>query len=49
MNPGFGNGTLEMTLRRNQSMPRRSASLLTAVGLTLVSIGPPIKVMETGK
>ena len=29
MTPGCGNGTLVMTLRRNQSMPRSAASLLT--------------------
>ena len=48
MKPGFGNGTLVMTLRRNQSMPRRSASVFTAVGFTRVSIGPPISTMECG-
>ena len=48
MKPGLGNGTLVMTLRRNQSVPRRSASVLTSVGLTRVSIGPPISTMEWG-
>ena len=48
MKPGFGNGTLVMTLRRNQSTPRHSASTFTAVGLTRVSIGPPISTMESG-
>ena len=37
-----------MTLLRNQSMPRSSASLLTAVGLRRVSIGPPISVIDGG-
>src|SRR6476660_9735186 len=37
-----------MTLRRNQSTPRSCASLLTAVGLLRVSIGPPISVIERG-
>ena len=48
MKPGLGNGTLVMTLCRNHWMPRRPASVLTAVGLTRVSIGPPINVMEIG-
>ena len=29
-------------------MPRRSASVLTTVGFTRVSIGPPISTMECG-
>ncbi len=37
-----------MTLLRNQSMPRSSARLLTAVGLRRVSIGPPIRVIDSG-
>ena len=37
-----------MTWRRNQSMPRSSASVFTAVGFSRVSIGPPISVIERG-
>src|ERR1700689_3912631 len=47
--PGLGNGTLVMTWLWNHSVPRCSASVFTAVGLTRVSIGPPIKVMDTGR
>ena len=39
--PGLGHGTLVVTLRRNQSVPRRTASELTTVGLIRVSMGPP--------
>ena len=35
-----------MTLLRNQSVPLLSASLLTSVGLTRVSIGPPARIIE---
>ncbi len=49
MTPGFGNETVVTALRRNQSMPFDCASLLTAVGLERVSIGPPIKTMEGGE
>ncbi|WP_272945671.1 hypothetical protein [Paraburkholderia mimosarum] len=49
MNPGLGKGTtFVITLRRNHSMPRRSARLFTAGGLIRVSIGPPIRIMERG-
>ena len=37
-----------MTLRRNQPMPRCSASSLTTVGLTRVSTGPPASVIDKG-
>ncbi len=46
--PGCGNGTLVMTVLRNQSMPRSWASLFTPVGLRRVSIGPPISVIDVG-
>ena len=49
MKPGWGKGTFMTTLLRNQSMSRLSASALTAVGLTRVSIGPPISVMVAGR
>ena len=49
MKPGCGNGTFMMVLRRNQSVPRASASLLTAVGASRVSIGPPISVIVSGR
>ena len=45
MKPGCGNGTVMMVLRRNQSVPRASASWFTAVGASRVSIGPPISVI----
>ena len=37
-----------MTLRRNQSVPRFSASVLTTVGLMRVSIGPPARISVSG-
>ena len=37
-----------ITLRRNHSVPRSWASVLTSVGLFRVSIGPPIRVSERG-
>ena len=37
-----------MTLRRNQSVPRFSASVLTTVWLTRVSIGPPARISDSG-
>ncbi len=37
-----------MTVRSNQSSVCASANLLTAVGLTRVSIGPPIRIIEAG-
>ena len=49
MKPGCGNGTFMMTFWRNQSRSCCSASLLTAVGLTRVSIGPPISVIVAGR
>ena len=38
-----------MQLSRNHSMPRSSASRLTAVGLSRVSIGPPMRIIEAGE
>ena len=37
-----------MTLRRNQSVPRSSASVLTTVGLMRVSTGPPARTSDSG-
>ena len=37
-----------MQLRLNHSLPRSWARRLTLVGLCLVSIGPPINVIEAG-
>ena len=37
-----------MTLRRNQSVPRSSASVLTTVGLMRVSTGPPARISDSG-
>ena len=37
-----------MQWRSNHSMPRSSASRLTAVGERRVSIGPPIRIIERG-
>src|SRR4051794_30618052 len=37
-----------IALRWNHSVPRSIASLLTAVGFTRVSIGPPMSVIERG-
>ena len=48
MKPALGSGTLWMQLRLNQAIPRFSASLLTSVRLTRVSIGPPISVIDRG-
>ena len=48
MKPGCGHGTLAMTWVLNQSMPRSTASVLTAVGFIRVSIGPPISTMVLG-
>ena len=48
MKPACGNGTWVMTLRLNQPMSLSWASLLTAVGLERVSIGPPIRIIDSG-
>ena len=48
MKPGLGKGTVLMTLFSNHSIGRVLASLLTAVSLRRVSIGPPISVIEAG-
>src|SRR5215212_7550800 len=37
-----------IALCRNQSVPRSMASLLTAVGFTRVSIGPPMRIIDRG-
>ena len=47
--PACGAGTFMMTLLRNQSTPFSLASLLTAVGLRRVSIGPPIRIIVLGR
>ena len=49
MKPGFGNGTLVMTLLRNQSMPRCIGQLVDLGRIDpRVSIGPPISTIEFG-
>src|SRR5690606_39386123 len=46
--PGYGGGTVWMTLFSNQDSGLRVARLLTAVGLRRASRGPPIITSERG-
>ena len=49
MKPGFGHGTYSITFCSNQLDAARLGQLVDLVGLRLVSIGPPISVIEAGR